>query len=579
MTTRGSASNLRRLRDYRRAWLRLDVLAGVTVAAYLVPQCMAYADLAGLPPVVGLWAVLGPLVAYAALGSSSRLSVGPESTTAIMAATAVAPLAAGDPARYAVLVAALALVVAAICLVGWTARLGFLANLLSRPVLVGYMIGVAVLMVVGQIERVTGVAVDGDSVMAEVVDLFRNLDQVDGPTVALATAVLVFLLVLQRWAPRWPGPLLAVALSAVVVAVLDLQGDGIAVVGAVPQGLPSVALPDVSFDDLRTLLAPAVGVALVGYTDNVLTARAFAARSGEVVDADRELLALAVANASSGLAQGMPVSSSGSRTALAEAGRSASPAYSLVTAAVVALVLVAFGGLLETFPTAALGAIVISAALRLVDRPELVRLRRFRRSEFLLAVAAAVGVLAFDLLIGVGIAVGLSVVELFARLMHPHDGVLGEVPGLAGLHDIEDFPDAVLTPGLIVYRYDAPLIFANAVDFHERAMTALDEVEATVGPVEWFLLNAEANVEVDITGLDALERLRRDLAARGVTLALARVKQELLVQLDRTGLTERVGADRIFPTLPTARAAFEARHRRDPGDDGGGAPTSEGGSG
>lgn len=311
----------------------------------------------------------------------------------------------------------------------------------------------------------------------------------------------------------------------------------------------------------------------------MLTARAFASRAGEVVDADRELLALAAANASSGLAQGMPVSSSGSRTALAEAARSASPAYSLVAAAVVGLVLVAFGGLLETFPTAALGAIVISAAVRLVDRPELARLRRFRRSEFLLALAATVGVLAFDLLIGVGIAVALSVVELFARLMHPHDGVLGEVPGLAGLHDIEDFPEAVLTPGLLVYRYDAPLIFANAEDFHERAMTALDEVEASVGPVAWFLLNAEANVEVDITGLDALERLRSDLAARGVILALARVKQELLVQLERTGLVDRVGPDRIFPTLPTARQAFEQRPRDDERGAGGAAGPSGDGPG
>jgi high affinity sulfate transporter 1 len=563
LRTRASTANLGRLRRYRRSWLTADLVAGATVAAYLVPQCMAYAELAGLPAVVGLWASLGPLVVYALLGSSRRLSVGPESTTAIMVATAVAPLAAGDPARYAALASALALVVGVICVVAWIARLGFLANLLSRPVLVGYMVGVATLMVVGQIERVTGVAVEGDSLLAEVADLVTHLDEVHVPTLVLASVVLAFLLVLQRWVPRAPGPLLAVAASAAVVAAFGLEQDGIAVVGSVPQGLPVPTLPDVSFDDLVALLAPAVGVALVGYTDNVLTARAFAARDGEVVDADRELLALASANLTSGAVQGMPVSSSGSRTALAEASRAATPAYSLVAAAVVAMVLLAFGGVLATFPTAALGAIVIAAALRLIDRPELVRLRRFRRSEFLLALASTAGVLLFGILVGVGIAVALSILELFTRLMHPHDGVLGEVPGLAGLHDVEDFPDAEQTPGLLVYRYDAPLIFANAEDFHRRAMQAVDDIEASVAPVAWFLLNAEANVEVDITGLDALERLRADLAARGVVLALARVKQDLRVQLERAGLVARIGEEHIFPTLPTARAAFADRPRPD----------------
>lgn len=567
-----AAPGLGLLSTYQRSWLRADLLAGVTVAAYLVPQCMAYAELAGLPAVVGLWAVLVPLVVYALVGSSRRLSVGPESTTAIMVAASIGPLAGGDPARYAALAGALAMVVGAVCLVGWAARVGFLANLLSRPVLVGYMAGVAVLMIVGQLGRVTGVDVDGDTVLGEVRDLLGRLDEVHAPTLAVATVVAVGLYLQQRFVPRLPGPLLAVVCSAAAVAVLGLDhadgGRAIEVVGAVPRGLPTPSVPDVGLHDLVRLLGPAVGIAVVGSTDNVLTARAFAARHREDIDTDRELLALGLANAGSGAMGGFAVSSSGSRTALADASGSSTQVYSLVAAACVAVVLLAFGAMLATFPTPALGALVIMAALRLVDRPELTRLRGFRRSEYLLALATLAGVLVFDLLIGVAVAVGLSVAELFTRLMHPHDGVLGTVPGLAGLHDIDDYETATLTPGLVIYRYDAPLVFANAEDFRARALAAVDDIERRVGPVRWFVLNAEANVEVDITGLDALQRVVDELQARGLVVAFARVKQELRDDLERAGVLADVGAARVYPTLPTAVAAFEADSEGRPGDHG-----------
>ena len=537
----------------------------MTVAAYLVPQCMAYAEVAGLPAVVGLWAVLLPMAAYALVGSSRQLSVGPETTTAVMAASVVAPLASGDPVRYAALAAGLALLVGAVCLVAWLARLGFLANLLSRPVLVGYMAGIAVIMIVGQLEKITGVPVEGDTLVAEVRSFVEHRAELDVPTLVLGLSVIAFLFVVRARFPRAPGPLLAVVLSAAAVAAFDLEADGIAVVGTVPQGLPGLAWPGLGWDDVVALLGPAVGVALVGYSDNVLTARAFAGKHHQEIDANQELLALGAANLGAGVSQGFPVSSSGSRTAIGDSLGNATQLYSLVVVACVVAVLAVAGPLLESFPSAALGGIVVYAAWGLIDRPELRRLRRFRRSEFLLALGAMAGVLVFDILIGVLVAVGLSVIELFSRLMHPHDAVLGEVPGLPGLHDVDDFPQARRTPGLLIYRYDAPLIFANAEDFRHRALAALDAVGRDVGPVRWLVVNVEANVEVDITGLDALEQLRAEVAARGITFGLARVKQDLLAELDRSGLLGRIGEDHIFPTLPTVRKAFERERRpRDP---------------
>lgn len=541
------------LRRYRRGWLRADALAGLTVAAYLVPQVMAYAELAGLPPVAGLWAIVGPLAVYAVLGSSPQLSVGPESTTALMTAVAIAPLAAGDPARYAALAAALALLVGALCLLAWAARLGFLADLLSRPVLVGYLAGVAAIMIVSQLGKVTGVPVDRGSLVAELVSFGSRLDQIDPPTALLAGGVLAFLLAGGRLLPRLPVPLIGVLLATAVTAAFSLRDKGVRVVGEVPPGLPAPDLPAVSAADLAALLLPAVGVTVVSYSDNVLTARAFATRNGYRVDANQELLALGTANAAAGLLRGFPVSSSGSRTAIGNVVGSRSQVYSLVALAAVVAVLLAGSAVLAAFPAAALGALVIYAALLLVDAPEFRRFAAFRRSELVLALATTVAVLALGVLYGVLAAIGLSILDLLRRVARPHDGILGYAPGVAGMHDIDDYPDAALVPGLVAYRYDAPLCFVNAEDFRSRALAA---VEASPTKVEWFLLNAEANVEVDITSVDALDELRRELERRGIVFAMARVKQDLRDDLAAAGLVARVGDDRIFPTLPTAVTAY-----------------------
>lgn len=498
----GWLPGLRTLRTYRSAWLRSDVLAGLTVAA-------------------------------------------------------IGPLAAGNPLAYPGLASLLALLVGVVCFIGAWARLGFLADLLSKPILVGYMAGVALIMITGQIGKICGMALQSESLPGQLLELLNHPGAIHVPTLLLALGVLVFLLLVQRCHPQAPGPLLAVLLAVALVALGKLDQQGVAVIGAIPAGLPHFALPSgAAAGQLKVLLSAAVGIALVGYSDNVLTARSFADRAGYRIDANQELLALGAVNLGNGLMQGFPVSSSGSRTAIGESMGSRSQLFSLVALVVVLAVLLFLRPLLALFPMAALGAIVIYAALRLIDIGEFRRMLRFKPSEFRLALITVAGVVFTDILMGVALAVALSVIDLFARLMRPNDAVMGNVPNLAGLHDVRDWEGATTIPGLVIYRYDAPLCFANAENFRSRALAAI-EAEAT--PVRWFVLNAEAIVEIDITSADAVQELQQSLAARGIVFALARVKQDLYQQLVRAGLVERIGPQWFFPTLPTAVAAFTAR--------------------
>jgi sulfate permease, SulP family len=548
------------LRGYQRAWLGGDLIAGVTVAAYMIPQVMAYASVAGVRPAAGVWAALPALVIYAALGSSRSLSMGPEATTALMTAIALGSVAAGQPQRYAALAALLALLVGLLALGASLLRLGFVADLLSRPVLVGYLAGVALIMIADQLRRTTGVPVTGQAFFSQIVSFARSIGEIQPATVAVAAAVLGLLLLVQwRW-EHAPGPLIAMLLATAAVAVFGLDRRGVAVVGAIPAGLPVPGLPAVHPADVRDLLLPAFTVLIVAFSDDVLTARSFA-RRGEEIRPNRELLALCAANAGAGLLRGFPVSSSATRTSIAIAAGSRTQLYSLTAAASALGVLLFLRPVLSRFPTAALGALVVYAAIRLVDVAAFRRLLAFRRGEFLIAVSACLGVLAFNILYGVLVAIGLSVADLLVRVARPHDAILGRVPGLAGMHDVDDYPDARTIPGLVVYRYDAPLFFANAADFRHRALAAVD---LEPGPVRWFVLNVEANVEVDFTALEAVDAVRGELADRGIVFALARVKQDLLTRLDAFGLTDRIGAERLFPTLPTAVGAYESWARLNP---------------
>ena len=551
-----SMPGLKRLLSYRKEWLRGDVLAGLTVAAYLIPQCMAYGELAGVEPVAGLWAILPPMVIYALFGSSPQLSIGPESSTAVMTAVAIAPLAAARTDTYISLAALLAIIMGLVCIVGYFARLGFLADLLSKPILIGYMTGIALIMIGGQLGKIGKIEIEAEVFFGQLSEFISKLQLAHSPTLILSILVLVFLFAFQQRFPNAPIPLIAVLLSTLAVALFQLNDRGVAVVGEIPAGLPSLAIPQVSVKDFVALVASAVGISIVGYSDNVLTARAFANRNNYKIDANQELLALGVANFTNGLMQGFPISSSGSRTVIGDSVGSKSQLFSLVAMVAVILVLLFFRPILALFPKAALGAIVIYAATKLIQISEFIRLYRFRRSEFILAILTTIAVLATDILVGVGIAVSLSVIELFSRVARPHDAVLGRVPNLAGLHDIDDWQGAKTIPGLVIYRYDAPLCFANAENFKERSLEA---IEAEAHPVEWFVLNMEANVEIDITAIDMLFELRKELAAKNITFAMARVKQDLYLELEKAEFLNHISAEHIYPTLPTAIAAFEQR--------------------
>ena len=541
------------LPGYHRSWLRGDLVAGVTVAAYAIPQVMAYAEVAGLSPVSGLWALAGALLAYGFVGSSRVLSVGPESTTALMTAAAIGAVAGvgADRASFAV---ALCLGVALICLLGWAVGVDRLSDLLSRPVMVGYMAGIAVVMVVSQYGKLTRLDIEGDGFLPETRSLLRQAGEAHVPTLVLGLTLAAAMILASRFWPRAPVALAGMLVATALVAWTPLGDQGVLTIGTIPAGFPSPTLPAVSATSLQALLLPALGVAFVAYSDNILTARAFA-QKGEVVDSRRELLALGAANVGSGVLAGFPVSSSGSRTAIAAAVGAKSQAATFATVGAIAVALVTLRPVLSAFPAAALGAVVVYAATRLVDVAEFRRFLRFRHSEFALAAATTVGVLVLGVLDGILLAVVLSTLDLLRRVARPHDAVLGFVPGLAGMHDVDDYPEATTVPGLLVYRYDSPLFFANAEDFKDRALRS---VRGETHEVRWFVLNAEANIEIDVTAADALESLRAELAADGIVFAFARLKQELRDELAATGLLERVGEDRVFPTLPTAVAAYEA---------------------
>lgn len=554
-----------RLLHYDRRNLPGDLMAAVTVTAYLIPQVMAYSSLAGLPPQTGLVVIVVTLIVYALIGSSRLLSVGPESTTALMTAAVLAPLALGDPSRYVALAATMALLVGGYALLAGVLRIGFIGELLSKPVLVGYMAGVAVIMIVSQIGKVTGVDVAGDTIVEDVQSFGTTLvaDGPHWPTLAIGASVAVLLLILTPRLPRIPVPLIVMLAATLVVSIFDLESVGVQTVGAVSTDGFRLGLPSLDTADLSLLLLPALGIFIVGYTDNILTARAFASRRGERVHNNQEFFGMGAANVGSSLVGGFPVSSSASRTVIAEASGGRTQLYSILTAGLVVLSLLAFSSVISAFPTAALGGVVVYAAIRLVDTEEFRRLWHFRRREFLIAIAATAGVLLFDILYGVLAAVAISVVELLTRVARPHAAVLGRADEVAGWHDLDDYPTATQVPGLLIYRYDSPLFFANAEDFARRCRAAIESADP---PPRWFVLNMEGNTEVDITGLDALEEVRQFCVSRGIVMALDHVKSEVWSALERHGVGDRIGRNRVFPTHPTAVEAYEEWRRRRGGD-------------
>ena len=538
-------------------WQRNNVVAGLTVTAYLVPQVMAYATVAGLPAIVGLWASLPALIIYALMGSSRVLSLGPESSVALMTAAVIGPLALGDGQRYAALAAGLAVMVGVIGLAAGLLRLSFISDLLSRPVLVGYMAGIGVLMIDGQLDNFLGIDTDGDTLLSHASEVVAALPTANLAVVALAAGVLAMLLVLERVWPRVPAPLVAVVIAAALATALNAMGATIPLVGTVPQGFPQPAIPAFPSEDLQLVALAAAGVTLVAFTDTVLTGRAFKERHEEL-DTAAELRAMSVSNVAAGFLQGMPVSSSGSRTALAQASRATSQGYSLIAAAALLIVLLVAAPALSVLPKAGLAALVIFAAIRLIDVHGFRALWRFSRTEFLLALATCLAVLFVGILYGVLVAVGLSVLAMLAQVARPHAAVLGFVRGLPGMHDIRDFDDVSEVDGLLVFRYDSPLFFANASDFVRECQEAVAQREPEL---DWFALNCEAIITIDSTAAEVFLGYVNELSDAGLTVCLVRAKRELVEQLQSAGILDRIGEDHVYPTLPTLVEAYRVAHQ------------------
>ena len=547
------------LRSYQIGWLRSDVVAGLVLTALLVPQGMAYAELAGLPPITGLYTSILCLVGYALLGPSKILVLGPDSSLGPMIAATILPLvgADGDPVRAVALASVLALMVGAMTVVAGVAKLGFVADLISRPTMIGYMNGLALTILVGQLPKLFGFSVDGDGFIAELKGFLSGV--ANGDTVPLALAVglfgLALILILQRWLPRVPGVLVAVVLSILAASVFHLADHDVSLVGVLPQGFPPLTVPHVQFADLGPLAVGALGIALVSLTDTISTASAFARRTGQEIDGNREMIGIGTANLAAGLFQGFPVSTSGSRTAVAEQNGAKTQVVGLVGAAAMTVMLLFLPGLLRNLPQPTLAAVVIAASISLADIPATVRLFHIRRTEFTLSIAAFTAVVLLGVLPGIAIAVTLSIGNVFRRAWWPYQTVLGRVPGLDGLHDVHSYPQAQALPSCVIFRFDAPLFFANARTFRDQVRRLAADLTAPA----WIIIAAEPITDVDTTAADMLQGLDEELNARGINLAFAEMKDPVRAKIDRYELTRTIDTAHFFPTLDDAVEGYRAQ--------------------
>ena len=554
-----AAPGVHTLLTYQRRWLRQDLVAGLVLTALLVPQGMAYAELAGLPPITGLYTTILCLVGYAVFGPSRVLVLGPDSALGPMIAATVIPLTAaeGDPDRAVAYASVLALMVGAITVLAGLFKLGFVAELLSKPTQIGYMNGLALTIVVSQLPKLFGFSIDAEGLRDETAAFVRGL--ADGETVAAALGVgvasLALILICQRALPRVPGVLVAVVLAIAAVTLFDLQDRGVRVVGPMPEGLPPFTVPSVALDDVSLLLAGAAGIALVSLTDTISTASVFAARAGAEIDGDREMVGVGAANIAAGLFQGFPISTSGSRTAVAAQNGAKTQVTGLVGAVAILVLLVVAPGLLRNLPQPALAAVVIAASMSLADIGGLRRLRRQRRSDFRLALAAFLGVAFLGVLPGIGIAVGLSILNVFRRAWRPHDAVLGRVSGMAGYHDSRFTPTTHHLPGLVIYRFDAPLFYANARTFRDQVR----RLARTEPHPRWIVVAAEPITDVDTTAADVLEELDRELEAAGTSLVFAELKTPVRQKVERYELTKTIDPEHFFETITQAVTAYRDR--------------------
>jgi high affinity sulfate transporter 1 len=542
------------LRTYRREWLPRDAIAGLVLSVLLVPQGMAYAELAGLPPINGLYTTVVCLVAYAAVGPSPFLVMGPDSALGAMIAAVVLPLAVGSSEQAVALAGTLALLVGLWCVAAGVLKLGFVADLVSRPIRVGYLAGLAVTIVVGQLPKLFGFSIDADGLFQEIAATWQNRGQTNMYALAIGLIDLVIILGLKQRQSKIPGVLIAVVVSILAVDVFNLTAHGVQVIGALPQGFPAPSLPVVEPSSLPLLLAASLGISLVAIGDTVATSTSFAGRRGYDVDSNQELAGIGSANLLAGLFQGFPVSTSGSRTAVAEQSGAKTQLTGLVAAGCVLAMLLLFPNLVQNLPQPALAALVITAGISLFDLAELRRLFAMRKAEFALAVACALAVALVGVLAGIVLAVGLAIVLFFERAWRPYSAVLGKPAGVAGFHDITRYPDAAVTPGLLILRWDAPLFFANASLFRDMVRRRLVETSPTP---QWVLLSAEPVTDVDTTAAEMLADLDEELNAADVHLVFAGLKDPVKATMERYGLLETIDRRRFFPTLEVAVESFE----------------------
>ena len=532
-----------------------DLFAGVSVAAVALPVSIAYAELAGLSPAVGLYASIGPLLAYALFGTSPQLMVNPDAASCAILAAAVAPLAGGDPALYLSLATALTLFTGILCVLASAFRLGALADFLSRPILVGFLNGIALSIFLGQIGKVLGFQVTASRIVPKLLEILSKLPTTQLPTLLVALFSVAVLLLVQRFLTRVPAALAVLVLSAVLVKLLDLPSSGVAVLAPVPAGLPIPSLPQVPLETIPKLLGSAAGLALVLFTSGTITSRSFASRGGYEVDVDRELVAYGVANMASSLAQGFVVTGADSRTAMAVTAGGRTQVTGLVAAAMIALVLLLFTGPLQFVPLAALGVVLIAAALSLLDMASLRQFWRMDRREFGLSLVTTAGVVALGSINGILVAVTLAVVRFVKHTARPSVELLGEEKGLPGLHSIDRHGQAQAIPGMVLFRFNAPLVFFNADHFKQCALAA---VRASGDDLRWFVIDAIPISDVDINGLAVLKDLQQKLASRNVKLVWAGRQSEFLSCLREMGEPTESVSELTYPTLRQAVHAFRA---------------------
>jgi high affinity sulfate transporter 1 len=542
---------LRTLRGYQIAWLRHDILAGLVLTTMLVPVGIAYAVASGVPGIYGLYATIVPLLAYALFGPSRILVLGPDSSLAAVILAVVLPLSGGDPHRAVALAGMMAIVSGAVCILAGIMRLGFITELLSKPIRYGYMNGIALTVLISQLPKVFGFSIQSDGPLRNIWAIATAVMQgkTNWTAFMIGAATLVVILLLKNY-KRVPSILIAVVGATVAVGVLDLGSRaGVSVLGSLPQGLPAFAIPWLSRADIVPVLIGGCAVALVSFADTSVLSRVYAARTRTYVDPNQEMAGLGFANLAAGFFQGFPISSSSSRTPVAEAAGAKTQLTGVVGALAVALLLMVAPNLLQNLPNSALAAVVIASAIGLFEVADLRRIYRIQRWEFWLSIVCTVGVAVFGAIEGIGLAIVIAVIEFLWDGWRPYSAVLGRVDGIKGYHDIQRYPDAHLIPGLVLFRWDAPLFFANAELFNERVLGA---VATSPTPVRWLVVAAEPVTSVDVTSADVLAELDDTLHAAGIKLCVAEMKDPVKDKLKRFGLFARFGETAFFPTIDDA---------------------------